>query len=161
MPLGTHAGSGKFQSIRQFFRALPAGEAPAGGEPAAAAAPAAPAAGGSGGGAAYVLDSRHRRTLVLDDAALLAGLTYPDDAKFVAEACKIMYDDLPPSRIIEYRFPDGKGEWMLSGMSQGACDMYRGQKFKQWMEMLEKPSCEAALRRLVEAGLVNRLFDDI
>eukprot|EP01062_Namystynia_karyoxenos_P024358 TRINITY_DN1948_c1_g1_i1.p2 TRINITY_DN1948_c1_g1~~TRINITY_DN1948_c1_g1_i1.p2 ORF type:complete len:261 (+),score=110.88 TRINITY_DN1948_c1_g1_i1:78-785(+) len=77
----------------------------------------------------------------------------------IEEGCKIMYEDLPPSRMVEYRFKEGGG-WMLSRMGPEACEMYRGQKFKAWKQMLDEPSCEAALRRMLEGGLVNRLFDE-
>lgn len=38
-----------------------------------------------------------------------------------------------------------------------ALEGYKATKFKNWQDMLEKPSCEAAFARMLQIGPVNRL----
>merc|ERR1711862_800008 len=41
----------------------------------------------------------------------------------------------------------------------GALETYRSVKFKQWLDMLHNPTCEAQFRRMMQIGPVTRLFD--
>lgn len=72
-------------------------------------------------------------------------------------SCKIMMEDLSPTQMVEYRFPEGG--WMLSGMGVDACEMYRGQKWEIWLKQWKQPDCKAAVVRTIQTGLANRLFD--
>ncbi|KAJ9465370.1 hypothetical protein DIPPA_18760 [Diplonema papillatum] len=78
----------------------------------------------------------------------------------VEEACKIMFDDLSPSQMIEYRFKESP-QWHLGWMGEESADGYRRQKFKSWREMFDKPTCEAAFKRMLQTGLVTRLYDTV
>lgn len=97
-----------------------------------------------------------------DDGPVQHIVHQPDGGQatvvIIPEACKIMYEDLSPSQMVEYRFKDG--DWRLSWMGKEACTMYKGQKYEIWKKLLMEPSCEAALRRMLQTGLVNRLFDE-
>jgi len=83
----------------------------------------------------------------------------PDDGPptVVMLGCKILMEDLSPTQMVEYRFQEGG--WMLSGMGSDACEMYRGSKWSSWQKMWKEPDCKAALVRMVQAGLVNKLYD--
>ena len=48
---------------------------------------------------------------------------------------KILYDEVPLSGIIEYRFASDK-PWMLGTISQGSLEFYRSSKFKIWKDLL-------------------------
>eukprot|EP01064_Diplonema_japonicum_P003217 TRINITY_DN120_c4_g1_i1.p1 TRINITY_DN120_c4_g1~~TRINITY_DN120_c4_g1_i1.p1 ORF type:complete len:247 (+),score=74.56 TRINITY_DN120_c4_g1_i1:56-742(+) len=78
----------------------------------------------------------------------------------VEEGCKIMLEDLSPSQMVEYRFKESP-QWMLGWMSAEAAIGYRAQKFKTWKEMLDSPNCEAAFKRLIQTGLVTKLYDTV
>lgn len=82
-----------------------------------------------------------------------------DELKTISRECKIMYEPLPPTCIVEYCFEDDV--WRLSHVSEDACTHYIGSKFKNWEEMMHKPTCEAALRRMVEIGLITTIFDHL
>ena len=60
----------------------------------------------------------------------------------------------PPSR----RRYTANGPWRLSKVSLMALEGYKASKFKNWEEMLSKPSCEAAFARMLQIGPVNRLY---
>ena len=77
----------------------------------------------------------------------------------IEEACKIMLDDLSPAQMIEYKFDDTG--FMLGWMGEDAAASYRSAKFKAWKEMVDKPNCEAAFRRILQAGVVTRLYDTV
>merc|ERR1711971_687926 len=51
--------------------------------------------------------------------------------------------------------------WAISALSRESLEMYRASKFKMWMGMLEKSECEAQLRRMLQAGVVSAIFDDV
>jgi hypothetical protein len=80
---------------------------------------------------------------------------------FLMATCKISYDDLSPTQLIEYCFPDEPPfpTWHMAGISLESFSMFSGSKFKLWEKQLKEPSCEAAFRRLLQAGPVFRVYD--
>jgi len=73
--------------------------------------------------------------------------------------CKIMFDPLPPTEMVEYQFEDKL--WRISHIGYDACNHYRNSKFALWEDMIKKPVCEASLRRMIEIGLITTLFDHL
>ena len=78
----------------------------------------------------------------------------------VEEGCKIMLEDLSPSQMVEYRFAESP-DWYLGFMSEGGMEGYRALKFKTWKDMIDQPSCEAAFKRMLQSGLVTKLYDTV
>jgi len=72
---------------------------------------------------------------------------------------KISMDDFSPSELIEYSF--NGTDYFLSPMTKASCEYYRKGKYKNWIHLINNPDCEAAFKRLLKVGLINRLFDYI
>lgn len=79
--------------------------------------------------------------------------------ELVMGSCQITYEDLSPSECIEYAFAEAPTEWAMAQLSREALETYRGMKFEAWKQMLTKPTCEAQFRRMLQIGLVTRLYD--
>jgi len=73
--------------------------------------------------------------------------------------CKVSYEELPPSALVEYKFPDGDGEWRLSMVCLEYLLAFRAGKFADWEKRLLQPTCLAELRRMVAIGPVYNVFD--
>ena len=71
-----------------------------------------------------------------------------------------MYDDLPATQIIEYKFSED-GQWLLSCISQSSLEMYRASKFKSWQDLLLDGGgkCVVTFRRMLKTGLVTQMYD--
>jgi hypothetical protein len=80
-------------------------------------------------------------------------------ASLVMGSCAITYEDLSPSECIEYSFAEDPSTWALAQISLEALENYRGQKFEHWKSMLTSPTCEAQFRRMLQIGIVARLYD--
>eukprot|EP01060_Flectonema_neradi_P032557 TRINITY_DN5206_c0_g2_i1.p1 TRINITY_DN5206_c0_g2~~TRINITY_DN5206_c0_g2_i1.p1 ORF type:complete len:233 (+),score=40.01 TRINITY_DN5206_c0_g2_i1:64-762(+) len=97
------------------------------------------------------------------DGVKVQHIVHSDNGKVevvvIEEACKIMLDDLSPTQMVEYKFEDTG--FMLGWMGEDAAASYRSAKFKAWKEMVDKPNCEAAFRRILQAGVVTRLYDTV
>lgn len=72
--------------------------------------------------------------------------------------CQVSLEEYSPSQLIEYTFNEN-GPWYLSPMSLPSLEQYRKTKFENWKHMIEHPDCEAAFKRLLNIGLINRMFD--
>eukprot|EP00929_Paragymnodinium_shiwhaense_P101555 TRINITY_DN6471_c0_g1_i1.p1 TRINITY_DN6471_c0_g1~~TRINITY_DN6471_c0_g1_i1.p1 ORF type:complete len:245 (-),score=48.74 TRINITY_DN6471_c0_g1_i1:347-1081(-) len=83
------------------------------------------------------------------------------DAKpeLVTGSCSITMEDLLPSDCVEYAFGEAPGQWRMSQLSRDALETYRSMKFDAWKKMLLEPTCEAQFRRMLQIGLVTRLYD--
>jgi len=81
--------------------------------------------------------------------------------KLVMGTCQITYEDLCPSECIEYAFTEEPSRWIMAQISRDALDHYRSMKFEAWRKMLLEPTCEAQFRRMLQIGVVCRLFDPI
>eukprot|EP00931_Biecheleriopsis_adriatica_P056106 TRINITY_DN33251_c0_g1_i1.p1 TRINITY_DN33251_c0_g1~~TRINITY_DN33251_c0_g1_i1.p1 ORF type:complete len:242 (+),score=69.01 TRINITY_DN33251_c0_g1_i1:221-946(+) len=89
----------------------------------------------------------------------IAVLKDGGSAVLVNGSCQITFEDLTPSDCIEYSFAEAPGEWHLAQICLEALEQYKGTKFNSWKDMIEKPTCEAQLRRMLNIGLVTQLFD--
>eukprot|EP01059_Diplonema_ambulator_P034053 TRINITY_DN7445_c0_g2_i1.p1 TRINITY_DN7445_c0_g2~~TRINITY_DN7445_c0_g2_i1.p1 ORF type:complete len:248 (+),score=125.35 TRINITY_DN7445_c0_g2_i1:53-745(+) len=78
----------------------------------------------------------------------------------VEEGCKIMLEDVSPTQMVQYKFKESTN-WMVGWMGKEAAIGYRSQKFKSWKEMVDHPSCAAAFKRLLQTGLVTKLYDTV
>lgn len=96
-------------------------------------------------------------TAAAQESVTAAGPAY--ELTLVSACCQIMYEDLTPSECVEYAFPEAPTEWALAQISRDALETYRDTKFEAWRTMLQKPSCEAQFRRMLQLGAVTRLFD--
>eukprot|EP00747_Dinoflagellata_sp_TGD_P167495 gnl/TRDRNA2_/TRDRNA2_192001_c0_seq1.p1 gnl/TRDRNA2_/TRDRNA2_192001_c0~~gnl/TRDRNA2_/TRDRNA2_192001_c0_seq1.p1 ORF type:complete len:243 (+),score=37.57 gnl/TRDRNA2_/TRDRNA2_192001_c0_seq1:131-859(+) len=74
-------------------------------------------------------------------------------------SCQIMMEDMTPSECIEYAFGEQPARYRLAQITRSALETYRGQKFKAWQNMLDSPTCEAQFRRMLQIGVITRLFD--
>lgn len=82
-----------------------------------------------------------------------------ETSELVQGSCQISFEDLSPSECIEYVFAEAPEEWALAQVSLEALETYRGMKFEAWKHMLEKPTCEAQFRRMLQLGIVTALYD--
>lgn len=83
-----------------------------------------------------------------------------DTVRPIISECAIMMEELSPTALVEYQY-DMEGKWRLSRISLDPMVQYKAYKFKAWREMLDKPSCEAAFARMIQCGLINRLYDKL
>lgn len=80
-------------------------------------------------------------------------------AALVMATCQITYEDMTPSECCEYAFGEDPNSWALAQLSRDALESYRGMKFEAWKSMLMNPTCEAQFRRMLQIGIVSRLYD--
>jgi hypothetical protein len=67
----------------------------------------------------------------------VVNATEPYDPTPVLREDKIMFEEVPLSSLIEYRFaPDAA--WLLATISKESLVFYRSSKFQIWKEMLMK-----------------------
>jgi len=73
---------------------------------------------------------------------------------------KIMYDDVPITSIIEYRF-GANGDWLISNIAESSLEMYRSAKFKSWKEIMMSGggNCNATFGRMLRTGLITGMYD--
>merc|ERR1712226_666493 len=64
-----------------------------------------------------------------------------------------------PSECVEYSFSEASENFALAQISRDALETYRSMKFEAWKHMLMEPSCEAAFRRMLQLGIVTRMYD--
>jgi len=82
-------------------------------------------------------------------------------ATVITRDCEITCAQLSHSEMIEYRFEDPCPEWKLAPVSQDALQAYIDSKFLAWKKQLDNPSCEAEFRRMLQNGLVSRIYDRV
>jgi len=82
-------------------------------------------------------------------------------ASLIKNTCVITLADLLPSEAVEYSFNEAPTKWAVAQISREALDSYRKSKFELWKDLLLKGECEAQLRRMLQAGAVTSLYDDI
>uniref|UniRef100_A0A7S1L4Q2 Uncharacterized protein n=1 Tax=Alexandrium catenella TaxID=2925 RepID=A0A7S1L4Q2_ALECA len=80
--------------------------------------------------------------------------------ELIPGTCQITFDDMTPSECIEYAFSEAPDEWAVAQISRDAMESYRSMKFDAWRNMLLHGTCEAQLRRMLQIGVVTRLYDD-
>lgn len=83
----------------------------------------------------------------------------PPELEPIMGSCQITFEDLSPSSCVEYSFAEAPDDWALAQISLEALGTYRASKFTAWRNMLLKPECEAQFRRMLQIGVINRLFD--
>lgn len=88
--------------------------------------------------------------------AVAAGESAPT---LLTASCGISAEDLWPSECVEYAFPESPDNWAMSKVSLNAIESYKAMKFEAWKKMLEEPTCEASLKRMIQIGVVTQLFD--
>eukprot|EP00397_Hematodinium_sp_SG-2012_P052591 GEMP01062254.1.p1 GENE.GEMP01062254.1~~GEMP01062254.1.p1 ORF type:complete len:227 (+),score=45.72 GEMP01062254.1:36-716(+) len=76
----------------------------------------------------------------------------------LVSSCSITYEDMSAASFVEYKFAE-ESIFRMAKVSVAALESYRLVKFKQWLDMLHNPTCEAQLRRMLQIGVVTRLFD--
>merc|ERR1712228_489643 len=74
----------------------------------------------------------------------------------IGALCEI--DQFSPSGFIEYCF-EGNDQFYLAPVCVHCLDFYKSRKFEIWKKMLVKPDCEATFRRLLQIGLITKVFD--
>lgn len=79
--------------------------------------------------------------------------------ELVTGSCSITMEDMLPSDCVEYAFAEAPGQWRMAQLSSDALMTYRDMKFESWRKMLLEPTCEAQFRRMLQIGLVTRLYD--
>lgn len=89
-------------------------------------------------------------------AVLREGTTFK--LEVLTSTCQILYDDLSPSQLVEYRFAEDP-TWRLSSIGDEALRDFKAHKFKAWKDLLLNPTCEAQFRRMLQLGMVNKVFD--
>eukprot|EP00406_Dinophysis_acuminata_P058703 CAMPEP_0179271098 /NCGR_PEP_ID=MMETSP0797-20121207/31800_1 /TAXON_ID=47934 /ORGANISM="Dinophysis acuminata, Strain DAEP01" /LENGTH=277 /DNA_ID=CAMNT_0020979439 /DNA_START=115 /DNA_END=945 /DNA_ORIENTATION=- len=104
-------------------------------------------------------DSAELREFILTfNAEAGGGLS---KASMVMGCCSIMCEDITPSECIEYAFDEAPDRWAMSQVSREALETYRAMQFERWKKMLLEPTCEAQFRRMLQIGMVARLYDSI
>lgn len=79
--------------------------------------------------------------------------------QMVMGSCQIMCEDLTPSDCVEYAFEEAPEQWAMAQLSRDALETYRAMQFDRWKKMLLEPTCEAQFRRMLQIGMVGRLYD--
>ena len=84
-----------------------------------------------------------------------------EEATALMGECKVSYEDLPPTALVEYRFStdDAKPDWRLSHVSLPMLISYRKGKFNDWEKRFLEPTCKAELRRMYAVGPVYSVYD--
>jgi len=101
----------------------------------------------------------------LEHAVRIASDGGAEMATPILVECKVSYEELPPSALVEYRFDDdassdgGGGPWRLSMVCLEYLLAFRAGKFKDWEKRLLEPTCKAEFRRMVKIGPVFNVFD--
>lgn len=80
-------------------------------------------------------------------------------AELVFGSCSITYEDMSPSECVEYAFAEEPTRYALAQISREALETYRTMKFELWQKMLTSPTCEAQFRRMLQIGVVSRMYD--
>jgi hypothetical protein len=93
-----------------------------------------------------------------DMREFIAAVEGQQPPSLITGSCQITYEDLAPSECIEYCFAEDSS-WAMTQLSLEALETYRGMKFDAWKQMLLKPTCEAQFRRMLQLGMVTRLYD--
>lgn len=93
---------------------------------------------------------------------VVVGNAEPISAEAVIFEDKIMYDEVPLSEIVEYRFSKD-AKWMLGSISQESLEFYRSSKFQLWKEMLMTggAGCKRTFKSMLKNGLVTKIYDHI
>ena len=73
--------------------------------------------------------------------------------------CKVSYEELPPSSLVEYKFEGGN--WRLSMVCLDYLLAFRAGKFKDWEKRILSPTCKAEFRRMIQIGPVFQVFDHL
>lgn len=73
--------------------------------------------------------------------------------------CKVSYEEMPPSSLVEYKFSDGDGKWRLSMVCLEYLLAFRAGKFKDWEKRMLQPTCKAEFRRMFAIGPVYTVYD--
>lgn len=73
--------------------------------------------------------------------------------------CKVSYEVMPPSSLVEYKFADGDGKWRLSMVCLEYLLAFRAGKFKDWEKRMLQPTCMAEFRRMFAIGPVYTVYD--
>jgi hypothetical protein len=74
--------------------------------------------------------------------------------------CSVTFEDLPLSQLLEYQFPeDDSNHWRVASLSLYALSEYQSKAFDAWLHQIKEPNCEAAFRRLLQAGVVTNVYD--
>mmetsp|Transcript_17762 Transcript_17762/g.41357 ORF Transcript_17762/g.41357 Transcript_17762/m.41357 type:complete len:245 (+) Transcript_17762:205-939(+) len=108
----------------------------------------------------FAISARHSSGAIKELIGVLEGTADAPSVQLVTASCSITYEDLSPSDCIEYAFAEeAPPRWHLAQLSREALETYRGMKFEAWKQMLHHTTCEAQLRRMLQIGLVNRLYD--
>mmetsp|Transcript_9553 Transcript_9553/g.14334 ORF Transcript_9553/g.14334 Transcript_9553/m.14334 type:complete len:312 (+) Transcript_9553:104-1039(+) len=79
-------------------------------------------------------------------------------AKPLLTECKISYEEVSPTQLVEYRFEETP-TWYLSESTRPYLESFRASKFKTWKTMLMETRCRATLRSLLALGPITRLYD--
>jgi len=98
---------------------------------------------------------------VREFTAMCKGAAGTSPPKLLEGSCAITLEDLTPSECVEYCFAEEPDKWRMALLSREALDTYRSTKFQSWLKMLQEPTCEAQLRRMLQIGPVTRMFDPI
>ncbi|CAD7940234.1 unnamed protein product [Amoebophrya sp. A25] len=77
----------------------------------------------------------------------------------ILRECRMTCDSVAPSELVQYQFEEPCSDWRIAPVAKGSLESYIAFKFKAWREQLEKPSCEAEFRRMLQNGLVTRIYD--
>lgn len=82
------------------------------------------------------------------------------DATPLMLECKVSYEELPPSALVEYKFDDGgDGCWRLSMVCLEYLLAFRAGKFADWEKRILQPTCKAEFRRMFAIGPVYTVYD--
>lgn len=73
---------------------------------------------------------------------------------------QISMSQLSVTQMVEYQFDLG-GRWLVAGCGSETAEYYKSGKFAEYSKLIKTvpPPCMASLRRLLQNGPVNRMFD--
>ena len=95
-----------------------------------------------------------------DDSKTLLHVVAGSEIRVLTGDCQITFDEVPLAAFVEYRFSEDSEEtWRVASVTEDALRELKKTMFASWEEQIRRPSCEAAFRRLLQAGPISKVFD--
>jgi hypothetical protein len=70
----------------------------------------------------------------------------------------ITMDTVNVTELVEYKYSDDK-VWRVSKVGMDSLQNFKRVKYQIWKDQILNEKCEAALKRMIQAGLCDRVFD--
>jgi hypothetical protein len=107
---------------------------------------------------ANLIVARHTGDETVDFLASRTGEGEQMEVELVLAETGVMMEDVSPTQLVEYQFETGP--WRCSLVNEMEYEDFRQRRFVRWKDQLLNPTCAAALRRMLQTGLMDRMYDE-